>query len=116
MSYEFVKDADESVRFLAAETLGHLGDSRGVKWLIARAVGTRDALASVGALERILEQATRQLDTETLQAVAHLESVAQLQYSFQFGSEAPTATEIAVDCSQVRKLALEELLNRGQTA
>ena len=50
-----------------------------------------------------------------LQAVAHLDNVTQ-QFAFVAGDEAPQKSEIPIDCSEVRKLALEELMRRGEKA
>ncbi|MGB5035022.1 MAG: HEAT repeat domain-containing protein, partial [Blastocatellia bacterium] len=110
-----LEDASEAVRAQAAEALGKLGDARGVKWLIASALSKRFAQESVPALQRVLEVATVSLDSETLQAVAHLDNVTQ-QFAFVAGDEAPQKSEIPIDCSEVRKLALEELMRRGEKA
>jgi HEAT repeat protein len=110
-----LEDPADDVRVHAAETLGRLGDGRGVKWLIARAAGKKDAQESIAALLRVMEQATALFDSESLQAVAHLDNVTQLQYSYSAESQ-PRTTELPVDCSQVRKFALEELMRRGVKA
>lgn len=100
----------------AAETLGRLGDARGVKWLIALALGKQDAQDAVSALGRVMEEATQSIDSETLQAVAHLENVTQLQYATLADDDTATMVEMPVDCTEVRKYALEELMRRGVKA
>ena len=73
--------------------------------------------AAVGALEKVLVRVAASVVSKDLQAAAALSDVGGIYYERGEGaawvSEARNATPWIMDCSQVRRLARQELTRRG---
>ena len=117
--------SDESylVRKEAARSLGEIGDGQAVKPLINLIEDSYHyaiAKTAVGALEKVLVRVSASLVFKDVQAAAALGDVSGVYYQPRKGtawfSEARSATPWIMDCSQVRRLALQELTRRGRQA
>lgn len=116
---------DESylVRKEAARSLGEIGDAQAVKPLINLIEDSYHyaiAKTAVGALEKVLVRVSASLVSNDVQAAAALGDVSGIYYPRREGtawfSEARSATPWIMDCSQVRRLARQELTRRGLTS
>jgi len=113
---------DESylARKEAAHALGEIGDAQAVKPLINLIEDSSHhaiVKAAVGALEKVLVRVAASVVSKDLQAAAALSDVGEIYYERGEGaawfSVARNATPWIVDCSQVRRLARQELTRRG---
>jgi HEAT repeat protein len=115
---------DESylVRKEAARALGEIGDAQSVKPLINLIEDSYHyaiAKTAVGALEKVLVRVSASVISNDVQAAAALSDVSGIHYERKEGtawfSEARNAKSWIMDCSQVRRLARQELTRRGYT-
>jgi HEAT repeat protein len=115
---------DESylVRKEAARALGEIGDAQAVKPLINLIEDSYHyaiAKTAVGALEKVLVRVAASAISKDVQDAAVLGDVSGIYYERREGtawfSEARSATPWIMDCSQVRRLARQELTRRGHT-
>jgi len=113
---------DESylARKEAAQALGEIGDAQTVNPLINLIEDSSHhaiVKAAVGALEKVLVRVAASVFSEDLQAAAALSDVGGIYYKRGEGaawfSEGRNATPWIMDCSHVRRLALQELIRRG---
>ncbi len=116
---------DESylVRKEAARSLGEIGDAQAVKPLINLIEDSYHyaiAKTAVGALEKVLVRVSASLVSKDVQAAAALDDVSGVYCERRVGtawfSEDRNATPWTMDCSQVRRLARQELTRRGLTS
>ena len=113
-------DESHLARKEAAQALGEIGDAQAVKPLINLIEDSSHHTivnAAVGALEKVLVRVAASVVSKDLQAAAALNDVSGIYYERGEGaawvSEARTATSWIMDCSQVRRLARQELTHRG---
>jgi hypothetical protein len=113
-------DESHLARKEAAQALGEIGDAQAVKPLINLIEdSSHHAIvnAAVGALEKVLVRVAASVVSKDLQAAAALSDVGGVYYERGEGaawvSEARNATPWIMDCSQVRRLARQELTRRG---
>jgi hypothetical protein len=113
---------DESylARKEAAQALGEIGDAQAVTPLINLIEdSSRHAIvkAAVDALEKVFVRVAASVVSKDLQAAAALNDVGGVYYERGEGaawvSGARNATPWIMDCSQVRRLARQELTRRG---
>ena len=104
--------AYHDVRMAAAEALVRLGDVRVVPWLVQLAEEGEVALPAVVELKRILTDRLGDIPPEHLRAVASMPDTAQVKLERDdYGEKVRYRHEI--DCSEFRKLAMDELSRRG---
>jgi len=115
-------DESHLARKEAAQALGEVGDARVVKPLvdlIEENFHYTIAKAAVGALEKVLVRVAASVVSKDIQAAAALSDVGGIYYDHREGAawfpEAGDATPWIMDCSQVRRLARQELTRRGHT-
>jgi HEAT repeat protein len=115
-------DKSHLARKEAAQALGEVGDALAVKPLINLIEGTYHyaiAKAAVGALENVLVRVAAAVVSKDVQAAAALSDVGGIYYERREGaalfSEERTAMPWTLDCSQIRRLARQELTRRGHT-
>ncbi len=96
---------------ISARVLGELRDPRAVPPLVKLTSDGQVAEAAIEALQRTVEHTAAGITTEDLRSVLHLDNVVQLHPggSMHF----PGDYSKAVDCSQVKLLAQQELIRRG---
>jgi hypothetical protein len=113
---------DESylARKEAAHALGEIGDAQAVTPLINLIEDSSHhaiVKAAVGALEKVLVRVAASVVSKDLQAAAALGDLGGVYYERGEGaawvSEARNAAPWIMDCSQVRRLARQELTRRG---
>jgi HEAT repeat protein len=105
---------------VAAHALGEIGDAQAVTPLINLIEDSSHyaiVKAAVGALEKVFVRVAASVVSKDLQAAAALSDVGGVYYERGEGavwvSEARNATPWIMDCSQVRRLARQELTRRG---
>jgi HEAT repeat protein len=115
-------DKSHLARKEAAQALGEVGDALAVKPLINLIEGTYHyaiAKAAVGALENVLVRVAAAVVSKDVQAAAALSDVGGIYYERREGaalfSQERTAMPWTLDCSQIRRLARQELTSRGHT-
>jgi HEAT repeat protein len=115
-------DESRLARKDAAQALGEIGDAYAVKPLIKLIECTFHyaiAKAAVGALEKVLVRVAATVVSKDMQAAAALSDVGGIYYERREGaalfSEERNAMPWTLDCSQVRRLARQELTRRGLT-
>ena len=113
-------DESHLARKEAAQALGEIGDAQTVNPLINLIEdSSHHAIvnAAVGALEKVLVRVAASVVSKDLQAAAALNDVGGIYYERGEGaawvSEARNAMPWIMDCSQVRRLARQELAHRG---
>jgi HEAT repeats len=113
-------DESRLARKEAAQALGEIGDAQAVTPLINLIEDSSHhdiVKAAVGALEKVLVRVAASVVSKGLQAAAALSDVGGIHYERREGaawvSEARNATPWIMDCSQVRRLARQELTRRG---
>jgi hypothetical protein len=115
---------DESymVRKEAAQALGEIGDAQAVKPLIDLIEDSFHysiVKTAVDALEKVLVRVSTSVISKDVQAAAALGDVGGIYYERREGtawfSETRNAKSWIMDCSQVRRLARQELTRRGHT-
>jgi HEAT repeat protein len=113
-------DQSHMARKEAAEALGEIGDAQAVKPLVSLIQGTFHypiAKAAVGALEKVLVRVAPSVVSKDVQAAAALSDASGIYYERRGGAawftEPRNATPWIMDCSQVRRLARQELTRRG---
>jgi HEAT repeat protein len=114
---EAVRDSEPQVRRRAASVLGDCNDPRAVRMLVQMTTDGNVAASAVEALGKFLKAGARETPEEALRSVAHLVNVAQ------FAGERNGANgnrlgrmltqKRIIDCSDVKRLALQELGRRG---
>ncbi len=112
-------DESHLARKDAAHVLGDIGDAQAVKPLINLIEGSSHyaiAKAAVGALEKVLVRVAANVGSKDVQEAASLRDVSG-NYVRRVGanwlSGATNAASWIMDCSQVRRLARQELTRRG---
>jgi len=111
---------DADGRTTLAAVLGLIGDARAVRPLVELASDAEVAELAIQALQRILERGAATVTTDDLRAVAALKDKDVVQVrrrtrshgGFIYLRDAPER----VDCSPVKRLAKEALLNRATDA
>ena len=113
-------DESHLARKEAAQALGEIGDAQAVKPLINLIEDSSHhaiVKAAVGALEKVLVRVAASVVSKDLQAAAALSDVDGIYYERRedaaWFSEPRNATPWIMDCSQVRRLARQELTRRG---
>lgn len=113
-------DESYQVRKDAAQSLGEIGDAHAVKPLINLIEDSFHyaiAKTAVGALEKVFVRVAASVVSKDVQAAAALSDVSGTYYERREGtawfSETRNATPWIMDCSQVRRLANQELTRRG---
>lgn len=96
--------------------LAKLGDPRAVKPLINFVNDPTQAQTAAGALQIVLERAAGAIATEDLQAVMALNDSMPTGYWYGEGGWGGLVDTEPANCSQVKKLARQELLRRGLPA
>lgn len=113
-----LKNRDSQIRAAAAEALGEMADPRAARPLLRLTADSEVASKVVGSIRKLLEINSGGLSNEELRLLATLKDV------FQTHKESDKAgnpnysweTKQPVNCSQVNKLAQEELFRRGMIA
>jgi HEAT repeat protein len=115
-------DESHLTRKDAARALGEVGDAQAVKPLIKMIECTFHfaiAKAAVGALEKVLVRVAAGVVSKDILAAAALSDVSGIYYERREGaawfSEKRNATTWTLDCSQIRRLASQELIRRERT-
>jgi len=113
-------DDSHLARKEAAQALGEIGDAQAVKPLINLIEDSSHhaiVKAAVAALEKVFVRVAASVVSKDVQAAAALSDVGGIYYERGEGaawvSEARDATPWIMDCSQVRRLARQELTRRG---
>lgn len=118
-----LNDGSYLVRKEAARALGDIGDARAVRPLInliGESVHHTLAAMALGALEKVLGRAAASANSQDIEAAATLGDISGIERECREGmawfSEANQARSWTMDCSQIRKLAHQELIRRGLAA
>jgi HEAT repeat protein len=104
-------DGESGVRLAAALALSRIGDTRAIEPLVDLAWGEEDASGTVSALSSLLEMHATEATPEALKAVMKLDGLQRSAFPM---SEHERYQEIMedVDCSEIHRLAGEELARR----